>query len=402
MNKINILGINISTLNKKQALNKIEEFLSDGRQHQVVTPNPEIILGAQNDEEFFHILNSADLAMPDGIGLKFASWLVGKNLRIISGSDLIIDILKIAEEKNLKVAILNWSRGLSSANEIKNVLSKKYPKLNFLVLDIEKEFSQTVIASSPSELNLEPDIIFSTLGAPRQEKIIYHTLKLMPSLKLGMGVGGGFDFLTGKIKRAPKFLRALGLEWLWRLTKQPTRWKRIVKATLVFPYKFFIWRFILPFLYRENVACLLFKKGNGNFKILIVERAGEPGHWQLPQGGTDGESVAEAGVRELKEEIGTAKFKIIKVFKNLHSYEFGDKLGKYDVKTKTAKGYRGQKQNLFIAEFTGSDNDIEINYWDHSAWKWVDSKRLAQEVHPVRKESAKIFLEKFNNLQIKL
>jgi len=79
-------------------------------------------------------------------------------------------------------------------------------------------------------------ILFVALGAPKQEKWIVENLKLMPSVKLVMGVGGAFDFMAGRARRAPKFLRAIGLEWLWRLFCQPRRIIRIFKAVVVFPW----------------------------------------------------------------------------------------------------------------------------------------------------------------------
>ncbi|MFA5360332.1 MAG: WecB/TagA/CpsF family glycosyltransferase [Patescibacteria group bacterium] len=410
MSLVNILGININTFTKKQALAKIQEFLIDGKQHFVVTPNPEIILEATDpDEEFFYLLNKADLSLPDGVGLKMAGWFIGVNLSRITGADFIKDILKMAEVENRRVAILNWQSGLSSVEDIKKVLANKYKNLQILVIDIERQ------AILPEEKLLQikefkPEIIFCTLGVPYQEKLIFHNLAKMPSVKIGMGIGGAFDFLTGRIKRAPKVFRIIGLEWLWRLifhkgknkVDRLNRWKRIYRAVIVFPYKFFLWRFILPFRYRANVACLLYKKDleTGKYKILIVERANQPNHWQLPQGGTDGEDLMKAGQRELNEELNNNKFKPIAVFEKLYQYEFGNEMSKYGVSAKTASGYWGQKQGLFIAEFLGTDNDIKINFYEYSAWRWVDAEKLVESVHPVRQVAAKIYIEKFNKFVI--
>ncbi len=430
-NIINILGINISILNKKEVLKKIGRFLEDGKQHQIVTPNPEFLLSAEKDEEFFYILNNADLAVPDGIGLKFAAWAMGKNIRKITGADLVKDILKIAREKSLKVAVVNRNEGLSATEDIERILNKNYPGLKFIVKNIEREtVSSTELSSEASELSsmrsmrdFQPDILFCALGAPHQEKFIYHNLKNLPSVKLAIGVGGAFDFLTGKIKRAPEFMRSLGLEWLWRLFKQPWRRRRIYNAVIVFPILFFKWRFILPFLYRPNAVCILYRRdaprrvsatvanmeykkdaprrvSTGEYKILLVQRIEDPGHWQLPQGGTDGEDIEKAGARELREELGTDKFRIVMSYKNLWKYKFGDRIEKY-IKTDVIKrklGHKGQKQSLIIAEFLGKDEDIKINFWDHSAWKWVDAENLINEVHPMRRESNKIFLEKFKGI----
>lgn len=242
MNIINILGINISVSYRLEIMAKIKEFLSDGRQHYIITPNPEIILTANKDKEFFDILNKADLALPDGVGLKITAWLMGVNLFRITGADLVKDILATAEARNRRAAVFNWRDGLSGAEDIKRALADNYPNLRALAVDVERG---TVMPESILEQAREfkPDIIFSTLGAPYQEKFIFHNLAGLPSVKLGMGVGGSFDFLAGKLPRAPLWLRTIGLEWLWRLIKQPRRWKRIYNAVMVFPVKFLIWRF---------------------------------------------------------------------------------------------------------------------------------------------------------------
>jgi N-acetylglucosaminyldiphosphoundecaprenol N-acetyl-beta-D-mannosaminyltransferase len=405
MEIINILGININTFVNSRVLVKIKEFLNDNRQHYIVTPNPEIILTAKHDEEFFYILNQAGLAIPDGVALKFCSWLMGVYLKRITGADLVKDILVLAQEQNRKIAIFNWQRGLSNEKDIYQVLNKIYPKLEIIVVDIDR---QATLSGDKLALvnNFKPEIIFCTLGAPFQEKFIFHNLKKIPSAKLGMSVGGSFDYLTGKIKRAPFLIRRIGLEWLWRLVKQPSRWRRIYRAVIVFPYKFFLWRFVYPHLYRKNVACLLYRVKENSYEILLLERANDPGHWQLPQGGTEGQNLEEAGSRELREEINTDKFKSVAVFPNLNIYEFGDKTSYLGVKYKDYWGYRGQKQGLFIAEFFGTDQDIKVNYWEHSSWRWVIAEKLIETLHPIRRASAKIFLEKFkektkkNNLKL--
>ncbi|MDO9399630.1 MAG: WecB/TagA/CpsF family glycosyltransferase [bacterium] len=404
MRLINILGIKINNFTKKEVLVEIEKILNSKKQHYIVTPNPEIILTATgHDEEFFYILNKASLSLPDGVGLKIAGWFMGINLSRITGADLVKDILELAEKQNKKVAIFNLKDGLSSTQDITVALIKKYPKLKFVVSEVELRGTPRSSASETfgTIKQFQPEIIFCTFGAPYQEKFIFHNLKNLQSVKLGIGVGGAFDFLTNRIKRAPKLFRAIGIEWLWRLIKQPSRWKRIYNAIIIFPIKFFLWRFILPFLYRPNVVCLLYKKElNNKYKILIVERANEENHWQLPQGGTDGENLMKAGQRELREEINNDKFQPIAIFPKLNIYEFGKGMSKFGVLAKNVQGYKGQKQGLFIAEFLGKDEDIKINFWEHSAWRWVDSDDLANQVHIVRKPSTKIFLEKFNTCKL--
>ncbi len=396
----NILGINLNELARAEVLKKIRGFLNSSEGHFIVTPNPEIILASHHDEEFFHILNQADLAIADGFGLKIAGLILGKKVPRLTGADLTLDLLRQANEQGTKILILNWQDGLSTKEEINAALQKEYPNLNFLVLNISRdiilkdELKQTIN-------NFAPAILFNTLGFPYQEKLIFHNLKNLPTVRVALGIGGSFDFITGKIRRAPKLMRYLGLEWLWRLFKQPKRLRRIYNATFVFTKKLILTRFIVPHLYRPNVACFLYKKENRKIKVLIVERVDEPGHWQLPQGGRDGEDVATAGARELREETSTTAIIIKGVFKDLYRYSFpktGDQ-ERYRGSRRYQLDYKGQSQSLFIAEFTGSDSDIKINYWDHRAWQWIDLDQLLAVLHPLRQPGAKIYLTKFQSLK---
>lgn len=414
----NILGIKISELKPKETLEKAESFLSDGRQHYLVTPNPEIILAAHKDEEFFYILNQSDLSLADGFGLVVAGWLFGDRIWRTTGSQLSFQLLRLANERGTKVLVLNRTDGLSRKGEIETALKENYPRLPFLVLDVDRgqKFLDPGTIAAINEA--KPEIMFSALGFPYQEKVIYHNLEKLPSVKLAIGIGGTFDYLTGQVKRPPQAFRSLGLEWFWRLLHifryedGARRLGRIYNATFVFMGKLLKARFLNPLRYRPNVACLLYKEEGGRKMILLAEREDEPGHWQLPQGGTDGESLEEAGARELREEIGNDKFVTKATFKNLHRYIFHNKEGKAEYRglkkrdavfcehKKHRYDYKGQKQGLYIAKFTGGDQDIKICFWDHVAWKWVEADRLVEAVHPVRRIGAKVFLEKFKSLNL--
>ncbi len=429
---INILGINLDDkLDLDVFSKKITGFLNSNEQNYLVTPNPEIILKAQKDEELFYILNKANLSLPDGFGLKLAGFFMGRKIKRVTGADAILEIFKIAERDGKRVLIVNNKNGLSSSEEITIALKNRYPELKFLIedadfdffistkkefvnFDFEKKNVFTKFAKKIEKkvnkkleflvhnkiLDFEPDIMVCNFGAPYQEKFTFHNLNKIPSVKIGIGIGGALDFLTGKVKRAPKLMRYCGLEWLWRLIKQPKRYKRICRAIFLFMSKFFYWKFIGPYFYRKNVACLLYKKEVlpytalenkkrnplDHYQILLVERSEEEGHWQLPQGGTDNDRIMRAGSREMYEELGIKEFFPKKVYKNVFKYRANSK-GRY--------GFKGQIQSLLIAEYQGSDADIKINFWDHSAWKWTRASDLVADVHPVRKKGAEVFLDKF-------
>jgi N-acetylglucosaminyldiphosphoundecaprenol N-acetyl-beta-D-mannosaminyltransferase len=268
-NMVEILGIKIDNLTIKETLQRVEGFLKDGQQHYIVTPNPEFLVKAQKDEEFRQILNQADLAVPDGTGLIFASRLLGRPLKgRVVGVDLMEKICQRAAQKKWLVFLLGGQEG--TAEKAAENLRKRYQGLEIEVgnsrSDLEfkvrpfgydqsrsylenasskenADFQDTTLNaqcqtlnSTRSSLEQRPIVLFVALGAPKQEKWIVQNLKKIPSVKLAIGVGGAFDFISGRVRRAPKFFRLLGLEWLWRLFCQPWRVGRIFNALVKFPW----------------------------------------------------------------------------------------------------------------------------------------------------------------------
>ncbi len=215
MQHIDVLGVKISKVNYESATKMVEGFLADGKKHYIVTPNPEFIVLAQTDLEFRQILNQADLALPDGVGLRAGTR--------VTGTDLMIKLCGLAAKKGYSVFLLGGRNGV--AEEAAKRLKKRFAKLNIVGT------SEADPASVPSS---SVDLLFVAYGAPKQEKWIAKHLPQIP-VKVAMGVGGAFDFIAGKKKRAPKIFRRLGLEWFWRLIQEPRRLPRILKATIKFP-----------------------------------------------------------------------------------------------------------------------------------------------------------------------
>ncbi len=228
---MNILGVRVDNLSKKEILEKIEFFLNEGGFHQIATVNPEFILEAQKNTEFRQILNRSSLNVADGIGLKYAFIWNGAWLKTrLAGADLMDEILRIANKKDLNVFLAINKNGLSSLEEIKTALLKKYPKLKVNGADIDPRNLSYKL--KPKTYNL----LFCNFGAPYQERFI--NSQKNDILGLAMGVGGSFDFLTGKTPRAPKWMRKIGLEWLFRLILEPRyRFGRIFRAVTIFPIK---------------------------------------------------------------------------------------------------------------------------------------------------------------------
>ena len=216
-----ILGVKIDNLDIEEVLNKIDNFLQSKKQHYLVTANPEFLVKAQKDEDFKNILNNADICVSDGIGLIFASWFLGKPIKKrIQGVDLMKKICEQAAFNNWSVFLMGADKGVSEKAAIN--LRRKYPGLK--------------IKSGYEEVYDQPEILFVAFGAPKQEKWINDNLSKFPSIKLAMGVGGAFDFISNKVKRAPRLIRVCGLEWFWRFVCQPWRIKRIYNAVIKFPW----------------------------------------------------------------------------------------------------------------------------------------------------------------------
>ncbi len=247
---MNILGVRIDNYNLKQAEEKVCSFLEQKKQCKIFTPNPEMLVHAQKDEYFKKVLNSGDINLCDGRGIQFVS---KEKLHRIPGSDFVHNLCSIAQDKELSVFILGGANQ-ELAKKAGDNLKLKYPDLKvvgtyggFLLKDNGEELKLNINENNKIIENIKnsrADILFVCLGMGRQEKWIYQNLYKMPSVKIVGGFGGTVDFLAGNIKRAPKWMRRSGLEWLYRLIKQPSRLPRIFNATIKF---LFIYYFKLSF-----------------------------------------------------------------------------------------------------------------------------------------------------------
>ena len=277
-----ILGIKLDSTSKTQVLRFVRSRLArapSGTPFFIATPNPEIIMRAQKDKHLAKILNSADLALPDGVGLvqaaKFLAltnpqnrlarplvllfqglvvglatffkkpWLYS-GLRPIKGRQVFSALIELANKKGWRVFLLGDRQ--ESAQETVKKLELNYKKTKFYAasgpnLDLaakpqskKDSFIEKEVVSSINKF--KPHLLFVAFGAPKQEKWLSTWL---PKLDIGgaMVVGGVFDYLSGRASLPPSWIENLGFEWLWRLAKQPWRLKRILIAFPVFPLKVF-------------------------------------------------------------------------------------------------------------------------------------------------------------------
>ncbi|MFH0873599.1 MAG: WecB/TagA/CpsF family glycosyltransferase [Candidatus Komeilibacteria bacterium] len=235
---MDILGIHVDNIAQKNVLEKIRHYLSGREQHYITTTGPEFIMAAQYDSEFKTIVNKSDLSLADGFGLALAARRIGEKLiERIPGVDLMVDICAIAAEANQSVFLLGASHGVAEQTAVR--LIERFPRLT--IAGAESGYRGWHRKLDDAKLveiinRRRPDILFVAFGQVKQEKWIYHNLPKMPSVKLAMGVGGSFDYISGKIKRAPRWMRKLGLEWLYRLCREPWRLPRILTAVIRFSW----------------------------------------------------------------------------------------------------------------------------------------------------------------------
>lgn len=237
--RITILGIQLDNISKNKVLIKIGEFLKSNKLNTIFTPNPEMLVDAQSDEEFKTILNNADLAVADGFGIVIAGSILDQGpVYRISGSDLTMDIFAIAEKMNKSIFLLGGLPGV--VQEAERIIKDQFPNLRIVGTDsggrLIREQGDWIIGDGLITRinNAKPDILIVGRGHPWQEKFINDFKFHFKTVRLAIGVGGTFDFITGRIKRAPIIFRKLGLEWVWRLVQEPKRLPRIYKAIIKF------------------------------------------------------------------------------------------------------------------------------------------------------------------------
>lgn len=227
-----ILGIDIDTLTRKETLARVRTFLDKPGFRRIATVNPEFLVLAEKDNAFRETLLTADLRIADGFGITLAGLFQGRYIPRFPGADLMEEILSIANEQKLSLFLAVRRDGLCTYEEIRAAVIKKYPHI---IIDGENIAESVFESCKLHATNCK--LIFCNFGAPEQELFLESLRNNPGTIRLAMGVGGSFDYLTGKQKRAPRSLRAIGLEWLWRLILQPKRFKRIWNAVVIFPTK---------------------------------------------------------------------------------------------------------------------------------------------------------------------
>ena len=231
---IKILGVRFDLAGIHQAAGIVCDWLKKNNKRYIVTPNPEFVAAAQKDEEFRQILTNADLSITDGRGIQLAARFLGMPVpQRITGSDFMQELCEEFAKLKIPVFLLGGENG--SAEKCAKKLISDFSNLQIAGF-FEGDAGEAGDTETVNAINrTNAQVVFVAYGAPKQEKWIARNLHKLTIIKAAMGVGGAFDYISGNVSRAPIFMRKLGLEWLWRLFKQPRRFSRIFRAVVIFP-----------------------------------------------------------------------------------------------------------------------------------------------------------------------
>ncbi len=232
MSRMNFLNIEVDNLTMNEAIDRVEELIIKKRPSYVVTPNVDHIVKLENDKEFQEVYKNADLILTDGMPLIWISKIKGNPIKEkISGSDFFPKLCERAAEKGYSIFLLGAAEGVA-AKAAKN-LKEKYEGLNIVgtyspSYGFEKKDDEIKMIIEIIN-KVKPDILAVGLGAPKQEKFLYK-YKNDLNVPISLAIGASIDFEAGNINRAPKWMQNCGLEWFYRLCKEP---KRMFKRYIV-------------------------------------------------------------------------------------------------------------------------------------------------------------------------
>jgi N-acetylglucosaminyldiphosphoundecaprenol N-acetyl-beta-D-mannosaminyltransferase len=425
---IELLGIKVNTESKHEIIAQLEARIDSNQKTFIVTPYSEFFYRGFFDYDFKKILNKADFSLPDGIAVQWLSYFLNipfrtksfysKALEVnwqmiysgasillnpskvrevikekISGADFFWDLCEIANKKNLSIFLLG------GFGETGKIVAEK----------VKARFPNVKIAgisnSSPSDVNLldqinqsNADILMVAFGPVRQEKWInknYDQLKV----KVVIGLGGTFDYVAGIKKQPPRWIRSIGLEWLFRLITQPTRIKRIWNGTFGLIRGAMRHKLYMSTPFRPNVVGVIINQQNQIFvgQRTLRHTSDNPYggiHWQFPQGGVDlREDPDLAVMREMREEINTQALTVLGKSEKKNSYLWNNTLRRIWF---NHLKFKGQEQTLYYLRYTGDDSDIVLDQTEFIKYRWVNIEDLPNIIHPLRRDLLNIVLEEIH------
>lgn len=231
-----ILGYDVDLFNFDQAMDYIVKK-SENQSTQTITLNPEMIELGEKNQEFSEILKNADLIIPDGVGIKLALKIYGITQEQIPGIEFSGRLIEYCAKNSLPVALLGAKEetlqtACQKLKEKNDGLNVVYARNGYFKEDDERAIVEEMKSKNPK-------LVLVALGVPKQEVFIKKYKNEFPNT-IFVGVGGSFDVWSGNVKRAPKIFRQMGCEWLWRLIKEPSRFKRMFPTLPLFLFKVII------------------------------------------------------------------------------------------------------------------------------------------------------------------
>jgi N-acetylglucosaminyldiphosphoundecaprenol N-acetyl-beta-D-mannosaminyltransferase len=225
VHSVAILGVRVDDVTLDEAVAIADAAIRSGQSHRIVTPNAEIAVAARQDPEFRRILNESTLAIPDGAGLLLAARLLGTRLRVqVAGTDLAERVAALCARQGYRLFLLGAAPGIAE-------LAGKHLAALDPGLPIAGTYAGSADPSADEETRARLaeagriDVLLVAFGARKQESWIDRNQAKL-GIPLAIGVGGVFDFWSGKVPRAPLLIRRAGFDWLFRLAIQPWRWRR--------------------------------------------------------------------------------------------------------------------------------------------------------------------------------
>lgn len=223
--KIDVMGVQFDNVTMNEALEQAKVILAEGRTTYCVTPNPEIVYEAMGDASFRQLLNNAAMVLPDGVGVLLGAKILGTPLKEkVSGVDFAAHLLPILEEQGKTLYLLGSKPGVAEL-AAQNMLAR-CPNLQICGMADGYFKDEDPVVEAINRAGA--DVLFVCLGSPKQERFMQaHAEDLNVSLMIGLG--GSLDAFAGTVKRAPDWVIRIGMEWFYRLCKEPRRWKRMLR-----------------------------------------------------------------------------------------------------------------------------------------------------------------------------
>lgn len=414
--KISVAGLNVDSITKGELLEVLARRIRNREKTFMTTLYSEFLYASLKDREARALLNQADIAVPDGIGILWADYFLSQKFGVknfyakiaqawlqivltgasillqprklyqkfpekIVGADLAWDLAELARKHQFSVFI--WGGYNDTPEIVKAKFQKQFPGINIVGVSSKPKGDSATIQEIVS---LQPNMLLVAFGPLEQERWIVSNLKHLP-VTFAVGLGGTFDYIAGKKSAPPRAVRAAGLEWLYRLITQPARIRRIYEA---------VWGLILALVrfkvfesmpFRKNAVAVVVNREN---KILVCKRrigAAKNGanpynilsdYWQFPQGGLDeGEEFIAGGQRELAEETGINSVKVIGVAKFINQYHWENGVrpllsSKYQ--------FKGQEQRTILFRFEGPEREIQLDQAELVEYRWVTKDEVAKVV----------------------